>query len=94
MFIFDLEKLLIKREVKGITVNEVSKRIRLVSFADDIAMFADTAAEMQKILDVLFQYCSFNRLSVNVQNTNVMIFKKRGKTLKIIIFTLTTKRSR
>ena len=57
-------------------------------------VFADTAAEMRKILDVLFEYCSLNRLSVNVQKSNVMIFKKGGRNFENIPFNLVTNRSR
>ena len=49
-------------------------------------MFADAAAEMLKILDVLFEYCSLNRLSVNFQKTSVMIFKKWGRNFQNITF--------
>ena len=58
----------------------------MLAFADDIVMFTDTDAEMHKILDVLLEYCSLNRLSANVQKTNVMIFKKGGRDYQNIAF--------
>lgn len=46
-------------------------KIFLILYADDIILFSDSAAELQKKLDILHEYCNRNRLTV-------LVFRKGG----------------
>ena len=53
----------------------------LLLYADDIVIFADSAEELHKGLDVLHIYCQRWKLKINAQKTNVVIFRKCGARL-------------
>ena len=53
----------------------------LLLYADDIVIFADSAEELQKGLDVLHVYCQRWKLKINAQKTKVVIFRKGGARL-------------
>jgi len=53
----------------------------LLLYADDIVIFADSAEELQKGLDVLLIYCQRWKLQINAQKTNVVIFRIGGARL-------------
>ena len=55
----------------------------LILYADNIFLFSNSAAELQKKLDILHEYCYRNRLAVNTNKTKVMIFRKKGFYLEI-----------
>ena len=45
-------------------------------FADDLAIVADSAKELQRAIDDLFTYCVKNGLKINVSKTKCMIFHR------------------
>ena len=45
-------------------------------YADDIVLFADSKAELQTSLNVLYEYCQKWKLVVNTNKTKLMVFKK------------------
>ncbi len=47
--------------------------IRILLYADDGAIVAEFAADLQRMLDALHSYCCKSRLIVNVEKTEVMI---------------------
>ena len=59
----------------------------MLLYADDIAILATSAEELQKCLDVLENYCDTWKLKVNVNKTKVMVFRKGGKTPNNLAFT-------
>ena len=58
----------------GICVN--STIIAYLLWADDLILFSDTPAGLQKQLDGLFTFCSTNHMIVNALKTKVMEFGK------------------
>ena len=53
-------------------------KIFLLLYADDIVIFANAPEELQNGLDILYDYCLRWKLTINVNNTKVMIFRKEG----------------
>ena len=50
----------------------------LLLYADDIVIFANNSEDLQNGLDLLHDYCSKWKLTVNINKTKVMIFRKGG----------------
>ena len=76
MYLNDLEEKFNLKGSEGIEVGML--KMFLILYADDIVLFSDSAAELQKKLDILHEYCYRNRLTVNTNKTKVMIFRKGG----------------
>ena len=60
----------------GITLDQLS--LYLVLFADDAVIFSDTPQGLQQSLNKLQQYCETWNLTVNVDKTKSMVFRKGG----------------
>ena len=74
-----LEKCLISHQynvTKGI-LNNIA--IPYIQFADDLVLLATTAADLQRGMNNLLDYCKRNVLSVNISKTKAMIFHKGRK---------------
>jgi hypothetical protein len=48
-------------------------------YADDTALFYDTAEGLQKTLNTLSSYTFKWKLSVNTEKTKIVVFRKGGK---------------
>ena len=59
-----------------------SRQITHLLWADDLVLLALTPESLQKMLDVLYTYCSDWGLKVNISKTAVMVFNKSGRLLK------------
>jgi len=76
MFLNDIEEYLILNNFDGI--DTYMTKLFLLLYADDIVVFSDTAAGLQKGLDLLQEYCNRWKLKINVQKTKVIVFRKSG----------------
>ena len=54
-------------------------KLLLLLCADDIVLFAKTAEELQKYLDILEEYCDRWILTENKSKTKIVIFRKGGR---------------
>ena len=61
----------------GVILNGIA--IPYIQFADDLVLLATTAAELQKTMHDLLDYCKSNGLVINISKTKVMIFHKGRK---------------
>ena len=82
LFINDIEKYMLDGgckhlDFKDTMINNYLKLILLL-YADDTVIFSNTAADLQKSLDILYHYCSDWKLEVNNEKTKVIIFRKRN----------------
>ena len=50
----------------------------MLFYADDVAVFADTVFDMQKKIDMLYDFCSKWGLTVNLNKTKIMVFRNGG----------------
>ena len=57
-------------------INIGSMNISILLFADDIVLVADSEYKLQEMLNVVNQWCSKYRLSVNRDKTKIMHFRK------------------
>ena len=73
MFVNDLENELI---AEGLDLHFI--KIFLLMYADDIILFSETEDGLQNGLNSLHDYFNKWRLTVNVQKTKIVIFRKGG----------------
>ena len=57
-------------------------KINCILWADDILILSETEEGLQKSLQNLHEYCNTNKLSVNMDKTQCMIFNKSGDSLE------------
>ncbi|WP_347452165.1 reverse transcriptase domain-containing protein, partial [Acinetobacter baumannii] len=75
IYINDIEDYL-NNSFNGIDV--LGKKLSTLLFADDLIVLAETAEDLQRQLDKLYDYCQIWKLNVNLEKSNIMIFNKRG----------------
>jgi hypothetical protein len=51
--------------------------VKLLLYADDLALMSETPQGLQKQIDVLSKFCVERQLVINVSKTKVVVFKKR-----------------
>ena len=84
IYLNDLEQYLRTNNVVGIDctlqTDELFMYFKLVVllYADDTVIFADSANNLQHVLNIFENYCTVWRLTVNIDKTKIMIFG-RGK---------------
>ena len=60
-------------------------RIGSIMYADDIVLLAESAADLQRMIDAVYEYCIHNKLHVNISKTKCLIFH-RGRCPKSSFF--------
>ena len=76
IYLNDLEEEIALRGSEGIDIGMV--KLYLLLYADDIVLFADSADELQSLLNILENYCSRWKLTVNTSKTKILIFRNGG----------------
>ena len=76
LFVNDLEGELANDTI-GSRVQDII--IKLIKFADDMAVFSETREGLQTALDNLNQYCKKWGISVNIPKTKIVVFRKGGR---------------
>ena len=76
MYLNDLENEFIQKGVEGVDIGML--KLFLLLYADDIVIFSNTMEGLQRGLDVLAQYCEKWKLTVNTDETKIMVFRKGG----------------
>ena len=84
-FLADLQPAL--DECKDHVKVDKDKELSCLLWADDILMFAKSEQGLQDKLNKLEKYCEINKLTVNTDKTQCMIFNKTGRLLKNHEFT-------
>ena len=77
MYLNDLEEEMFIKGSQGIDIGAL--KLFLLMYADDIVIFANSAEELQSCLNILSEYCSRQKLSVNRDKTKVVVFRKGGR---------------
>lgn len=79
MFISELDKALNVPELCDIELcTNDATRTSLLMYADDLCIFSDSVIGLQRKLNILSQFCSTWGLKVNLQKTNVIVFRNGG----------------
>jgi hypothetical protein len=77
----DIEKFFRSKGFRGIRIG-VNNDVILLAYADDVVIFSESVIDLRDKLQTLQQYCEEKELTINVEKTKIMIFKKRiNKTL-------------
>ena len=69
IFINDLVSFLESRCNHGIFVTNEIPDVLTLMFADDVASFSDTVARLQKLIDLIAQFCKLVGMEVNLDKT-------------------------
>ena len=77
LFVGDLELYLQARTTCGLSIEEIN--IILLLFADDMVIVGNSPEDLQNSLNLLFKYCSDWGLTVNIQKTKIVVFRKRAQ---------------
>ena len=74
----------------------IYRKLVIILYADDTVLMAESASELQKLLDTYYRYCITWKMKVNVDKTKITIFSKGrmpvnlqfkyGKDLEIVRF--------
>ncbi len=75
LYIADLPEFLAQFGAQGVQLHE--KVVRMLLYADDGALVATSAGDLQLMLDALREYYAKWRLFVNAKKTKVIVFHSR-----------------
>ena len=89
IFLADLQPIL--QDCEDNVKIDGSVQVSCLLWADDILMFSKTKEGLQRKLDKLEKYCTDNKLTVNTDKTQCMVFNKTGRLLKNHKFTYNNK---
>ena len=64
-------------------------KLFIILYADDTVIMAESAADLQKQLDSVSEYCNIWRLKVNVEKSKIVGFFRKEELLIILNLTLT-----
>lgn len=85
MYLNDLENEYIQKGAYGFDTGML--KLYLLLYADDIVIFSNTSEGLQNGLVVLAEYCSKWKLTVNIDKTKIMVFRKGGSLSRNLSFT-------
>ena len=84
MYLNDIENVLIQKGTEGFDIGML--KLYLLLYADDIVIFAETSEGLQYGLDNLAEYCKKWKLTVHIDKTKIMIFRKGGNLVRDLSF--------
>ena len=76
LFLNDIEEHFIQAGMEGIDI--IMVKMFMLLYADDIVLFGNSAEQLQDSLNLLSNYCKRWKLTVNINKTKVMVFRKGG----------------
>ena len=78
LFINDLVVYLKSKTDHGIFVsNDIDDLIALM-FADDVSCFSDTVIRLQRLIDLIAEFCKSVGMKLNLSKTKIMVFRNGG----------------
>jgi hypothetical protein len=82
VFIDELIKRIENSGIRGIQLFPDTTELLSLLFADDLALAADTVASLQKLLNLVKDFCDEKNVKVNAVKSKVMVFQNGGKLAK------------
>ena len=79
IFLHDLP-LIFDQKCEPVTLHDI--KLNCILYADDLVILSESEVGLQNALNRLSDYCAKWKLTVNLSKTKVIIFNKRGHTLK------------
>lgn len=77
LFIADLETYLQNKGIRGVSIDHQSELLNL-AYADDLVLFVDSPARINRLLGAPHDYSSEYQLNVNIDKTKIIIFRREG----------------
>ena len=84
LYLNDLEQKLITRGADGVDIGLL--KLFLLLYADDSKIFSESASGLQNGLSTPYDYCQKWKLTVNVDKSKVMVFRKGGRLPQNLVF--------
>ena len=81
-----LNPLISELKAAGIGVKMGDINVCVLAYADDIVLCAENELDLQRLVDILCQWCSKWRLSINTGKTKVMHFRKKTRDITKFMF--------
>ena len=78
LFINELADIIVNSGVRGVQLFPDLTEILLLMFADDLALISDSVVGLQKLLNILYRFCSDRGMIINIVKTMIVVFKKGG----------------
>lgn len=79
LYINDLIEQVNSSGLPGIQLFPDYTQVLSLLFADDLGLLADTATGLQRLLNLLSEFCVEKGLKCNVKKTKILVFKNGGK---------------
>ncbi len=83
-----LNPLLTELKLSGLGVQIDNNLISVLAYADDLVLVAESEADLQRLINILQNWCFKWRLCVNVDKTKVMHFRNKNKPVTDMIFSI------
>ena len=78
LYLNELIDMLKANGCQGIYLDERTQNVMILLYADDMAMCSDTVGRIQKMIDVLGQFCEKWAMIVNLTKTKIVVFRRGG----------------
>ena len=78
LFINDLVLFLESKCNYGIFVTNEIPDVLTLMFADDVACFSDTVVRLQKLIDLIAEFCKMVGMELNLDKTKIVVFRNGG----------------
>ena len=78
LFINDLILYLRAVSDRGIFISNDIKDVIALMFADDVACFSDTIIRLQRLINLIEQFCKSVGMKLNLNKTKIMVFRNGG----------------
>ena len=77
IYVNDMEDFFYTKGAEGVDITMF--KLFLLLYAGDITVFSETAQGLQKGLDILTEYCTKWKLTVNIEKSKIIVFRKGGQ---------------
>ncbi|XP_067664324.1 uncharacterized protein [Haliotis asinina] len=78
MFMLELQNMIESSTLRGLSVGQEFMEILLLLYADDLCLVDDSVIGLQRKIDILDSFCNKWGLQVNLDKTEVMVFRNGG----------------
>ena len=77
LYLADIEETMAKAQDGGLIIG--GKKFWTLAYADDVVILAKDKRDLENMIKTLFNYLKRKKLTLNVQKSKVMVFKKGGR---------------
>ena len=76
LFNLYLNNLVAQMNATGLGIDVDGEKVPILLYADDVALLGESEEELQQMIDVMFSWCSMWDMTVNIEKTKVVHFKR------------------